>query len=106
MFVEGMGPKAAMSKLHILTSQSDIIFDPLKHNLTKDRPGCSHISEVKNALMCSPTKLASQNTTQSNDKERESVSCMSRQQINETLTELDLNINAGLLLKLTLIATY
>lgn len=31
---------------------------------------------------------------------------MSRQLINETLTELDLNINAGLLLKLTLIATY
>lgn len=56
MFVEGMGPKAAMSMLYILKSQSDIVFDALKHNSTKDRSGCSHKSEVKNALMCSPTQ--------------------------------------------------
>lgn len=31
---------------------------------------------------------------------------MSQQLINETVAELDLNINVGLLLKLTLIATY
>ena len=31
---------------------------------------------------------------------------VSRQLINETITELDLNIKAGLLLKVTLIATY